>query len=252
MEADDVFLLGLLVERFQQSSELSLQVLSASVQLGPQLLSVGSHFLLDLLGLLVQLGLKALGQGHQGLLEVFQALRHFVLHVLGQGDHLALQLVHGLIQLAPQLLALLHQDGLQGLGVHGLGIGHHLLLQLLHLHLKLDHHVGQRREAGAHAGQLPLQAGLQLLGLLGHLGHEVLSQRGHLGAQSSNVLVDGVGALSDPGAEKTTKLVLQRVKEHVGSISRLCRSDSYFISCPISDCLIWVRDSSAVSVALAT
>lgn len=199
-----VRLLGQLSERLPQGSQLPPQVLGVSIQYGPQLLSIWSQVLLDLLGFLGQLGLKALGQGDHALLKLLQALLHLLLYLLGVGDHLGLQPVHALIQLPLQLLALLQQDGPEGLGVHGVGVGSRVLLQPLHLPLEVSHQlVGVGLQAGPHSVQVFLQAGLQLLGLLGKLQHEVLGQGSHLSPQSVGELVDGIGALRDEGAAET-------------------------------------------------
>ncbi|KAF3834312.1 hypothetical protein F7725_025516 [Dissostichus mawsoni] len=170
-----LLLLEYRVERLPQSVQLLLQVLDVGVQLGPQLISVWGQVLLDLLGFLGQLALEALGQGDHAPLELLQAQLHLLLDLLGVGHHLGLQLGDALVQMGPQLLALLHQDGLQGLGVHGVSVGDGVLLQLLHLLLEVsDQLLGIGLQAGANGRQIFLQTSLQQLGLLGKLRHEIL------------------------------------------------------------------------------
>lgn len=69
--------------------------------------------------------------------------------------------------------------------------------------------------------------------------------------QRSDVLIHGVGALRDLGAD-TQKQEVIKLKTYNICTYFVLLADSYFTSSPSWDSLICFRDSSAVCVAFAT
>lgn len=73
--------------------------------------------------------------------------------------------------------------------------------------------------------------------------------------QRSDVLIHGVGALRDLGADTQKQEVIKLKTYNICTYFVLLqtpRADSYFTSSPSWDSLICFRDSSAVCVAFAT